>query len=555
MAYINENRICQNCKKDFVIEPDDFGFYQKMKVPAPEKCPQCRQQARMLFRNFKTLYKRPSSMSGKMVISVYNPEMPFPVYDISEWWGDSWDPIVYGVDIDWDQSFFSQVGKLFDTVPHISVVNVQTENCEYSNQINVSKNCYLIFGGLDDEDCDYGHVVWNSQDSVDNLYIFKCESCYECIDCLGSTKLSYSQECESCVDSIGLFDCRNCLNCIGCVGQVSKSYYIFNKPVTKEKYKEFLLKYPLTEKSSIDYILRERDILREKIPQRLFFGSHNNDVSGNHIYNAHNIHYSFDVKSGENSKFCFTVRSAIDSYDLSFSGEAEGCYQSLTMVSSNKVIGSHQIIDSHDVYYSDSCYNSDNIFGCYGLRKKSYCIFNKQYAKKEYLDLLPKLIEHMKKYNEWGLFFPKELSHFSYNESIANEYMPLSKEEALAQGFSWRDDILSTKGQGTIEKLELPKNPEGYSDELMKEVLTCEDCDKNYKLINREINFYKKNKLSIPLKCFNCRHALRMSKRNPRDLWPGKCAKCNNDILTSYKREDQLKYQLYCEKCYQQEIY
>jgi len=26
---------CQNCKQDFVIEPDDFAFYEKMKVPSP----------------------------------------------------------------------------------------------------------------------------------------------------------------------------------------------------------------------------------------------------------------------------------------------------------------------------------------------------------------------------------------------------------------------------------------------------------------------------------------------------------------------------------------
>ena len=26
---------CQNCKKDFLIEPNDFGFYEKIKVPLP----------------------------------------------------------------------------------------------------------------------------------------------------------------------------------------------------------------------------------------------------------------------------------------------------------------------------------------------------------------------------------------------------------------------------------------------------------------------------------------------------------------------------------------
>jgi len=29
MSKEEEKKICQNCKKDFAIEPDDFGFYAK----------------------------------------------------------------------------------------------------------------------------------------------------------------------------------------------------------------------------------------------------------------------------------------------------------------------------------------------------------------------------------------------------------------------------------------------------------------------------------------------------------------------------------------------
>ena len=491
-----------------------------------------------------------------MIVSVYNPDVPFPVYTVNEWWSDNWDPMDYGQDLDLSNPFLEQMKEIFTSVPRSAVMNSKTENCEYSNQINESRNCYLVFGGLDDEDCDYGHVIWNCKDSVDNLYLFKSESCYECVDCLVSTKLFYSQECEACVESVGLFDCRNCLNCIGCVGLVGKSYHIFNKPVSKEEYKEFLAKHPLSDRETIEYILRERDALRMKIPQRSFFGSRNNNVSGNHIYNAHNVHYSFDVKSGENLKFCFTIRQAFDSYDLSFTGEASECYEAMTMLgSSNKVICSQQIVDSHDIFYSEHCYNCDNLFGCYGLRKKSYCILNKQYSRKEYEALVPQIIRQMEERGEWGQFFPKELSPFAYNEAIVNEYMPLSRGEALAKGYKWRDDIPSTSGQETITAKDLPKDPDDYSDQLCKEVLACQNCRKNYRLINREIGFYKKNKLALPLRCFNCRHAGRMAKRNQRSLWSGDCKKCGAKILTSYTPEDQKKYPVYCESCYNKEVY
>src|SRR5258708_28660368 len=108
-----ETRQCQNCKNDFNIEQDDFSFYEKMKVPPPKHCPRCRQQFRTVFRNFKTLYKRPSDKSKKQIVSIYKPHVPFPVYDIPEWWADDWDPTSYAIDLNLGQPLFAQIADLF----------------------------------------------------------------------------------------------------------------------------------------------------------------------------------------------------------------------------------------------------------------------------------------------------------------------------------------------------------------------------------------------------------------------------------------------------------
>ena len=59
-----EIKVCQNCKKDFTIEPDDFAFYEKIKVPAPTFCPECRLQRRLAFRNERALYMGNGSIKG-----------------------------------------------------------------------------------------------------------------------------------------------------------------------------------------------------------------------------------------------------------------------------------------------------------------------------------------------------------------------------------------------------------------------------------------------------------------------------------------------------------
>jgi hypothetical protein len=212
------------------------------------------------------------------------------------------------------------------------------------------------------------------------------------------------------------------------------------------------------------------------------------------------------------------------------------------------------LTDSHDVYYSDTCFSSHHLFGCAGLRNAEYCILNRQYSKEEYESLIPQIIEHMKATEEYGEFFPARLSPFTYNESTANEYMPLHKEEALAQGFKWQDEIPHTSGQETISHDKLPKDSQELSDDLLKEVLKCERCTRNYRLILQELNFYRKMNLPVPNECFNCRHERRMKMRNPRQLFGGTCAKCGMHFETSYPPEKHNEFKLYCERCYLEDM-
>ena len=550
-----ETKKCNKYQKEFTIDENDHIFYDRIKVPVPQLCPTCRQQQRMLFRNFKTLYKRPSSKSGKMIISMYNPEVPFPVWDIAEWWADDWGATTYAIELDLSKPFIKQLKELSDKTPRYALMNTKSTNCEYSNMTYGSNNCYLVFGCVEDENCDYGHIVWYSNDCTDNLYVNKSELCYECVDCLESNTLLYSQECESCADSIGLYDCRACVNCIGCVGLRQKSYHIFNQPVSKEEYLEFLNKYPICDEASSIYILSKRDELRKRMPARAVFGSHNENVSGDHIYNAHNVEYSFDIKGGENSRYCYTAGKPVESYDLTFNPDAEYCYQLLASMRSSNLISCHLVTDSSYSYFSDACFNVENCFGCCGLRNKEYCILNKQYTKEEYEKLVPQIIDNMKASGDWGNFFPIWMCPFAYNESIANEYLPLTKEDAISQGFNWRDDIPRTAGQENCKYEDLPKNYEEYSDSnLLDKILKCDSCGFNYKFISREIAFYKRMKLAIPAKCFNCRHQARMDKRNPRVLNEVNCSSCGKVTKTTYRKEQHTKYKIYCEDCYKQEI-
>ena len=113
----SETKICQNCKKDFIIEPDDFGFYEKIKVPPPSWCPECRMQRRMVFRNESKLFRQKDVLSGKNMLSIFPPET-YCVIEEKDWWSqDKWDPLQYGMNVDFSKSFLEQFFELSKKVP------------------------------------------------------------------------------------------------------------------------------------------------------------------------------------------------------------------------------------------------------------------------------------------------------------------------------------------------------------------------------------------------------------------------------------------------------
>lgn len=414
---------CKKCGVDFEITDEDQGFYKKMDVLLPALCPDCRNNLRISFRNFYRLYIRKSDMSGETIISMYPEKTPYTVYSSEEWHGDKWDPLSYGMEIDFGRPFFEQFHELYLKVPRAGLLHYQCENSNFCNLAYKSDSCYMVFGCVENEDCYYGHIVWRSKDCADGLYLYECELCFECIDCVSCYNCNYSQECRNSNDLDFCFDCVGCHNCFGCAGLRQKEYYWCNKSIGKDEYQKKIKKY---RNSSVDFMDQGMEYLekeRAKLVHPHYYGYQNEDVSGDHIYYSKNTHHSFDAKRCEDCKFLFTAQRFKDVYDASFSpDECELCYNCLTISQLQNSLCCHRCQDSYGLKYCDECTSCQECFGCIGLKHKKNCIFNKQYSKEEYEKLSGKLVEKMKSAGEYGEFFSIELSPFKYEETAAFMY-------------------------------------------------------------------------------------------------------------------------------------
>lgn len=563
---------CVDCQTHFTVRDEDRAFYQKMDVPEPRQCPDCRLMRRLTERNPRTLYTRTCDATGQSIISQYHATVPFPVYQAEHWWRGEWDALQYGRDVDFSRSFFEQMKELKAVVPHpaLTVIPATLENSDFNNCVGYLKNCYLIAESDYDEDCYYSNLLKQCKDVADSSFCYQVELGYECLDSADSYNLRYSQDCSNCRDSAFLYNCESCRDCIGCTNQRGKQYMIFNQQLSREEYERQKAALRLDAREDIESVRAQAHSLWAATPRRSTNTINVEHSSGNQLYNAKNAYHCFDCKDIEDSAYCAKLSIGVKScYDYSSWGDrAELVYCSSVCGDGvyNLRFCTTSFTNLRDCTYADTCVSSSNLFGCVGVRGKQYCVLNKQYTKEEYEALVPRIIEHMTRTGEWGEFFPKDYTSYGYNETLAQEVFPLTRQEALARGYGWQDELPVVTGHETIASDELPSTAADIDAEALSgKVVTCADCQRNYKLIVHELLLYKQLQVPVPLRCPNCRHRDRMALRLPLKLWERKCGCdraghqthtdgqiCPNHFETAYPPERPEV--VYCEPCFQAEF-
>ena len=558
---------CQNCKNPFTIEPDDFSFYEKMKVPVPTWCPECRMVRRLVWRNERNLFRRKDAHTGLDSFSGIPAESNIKTYENGYWYGDEWEALDYGVDYDFSKSFFQQFKDLFSNVPIMAKSSAGfMTNSDYCNEAGRLKNAYLCFDADFVEDSAYLVKVTNTKNSFDSHEVIDDELCYECVMVYKSYRSFYSLDCESCVDVWFSKGLRGCTNCFGCVNLRGKSHYFFNEPLSKQEYEKKLAELNLGSYNSVDQIKSTILEFWQKFPVKYFHGIKNVNCTGDRISDSKNVRDSVSIQDGENMRYIqISVLKAANSYDCVqlFMG-MENAYECMTCGD-----GSYGLKycfncfgGDRDLEYCGYCIGSSDCFGCVGLKKKQYCILNKQYTKEEYFELKNKIISHMNEMPyldslgreyKYGEFFPSEFSPLAYNESLAQDYVPLDSIKAQEKGFLWREPN-PREFKTTIQGADLPDLITDVSDAITKEIVACETCKRAYRIVPIELQFYKRIGLPLPHKCHNCRFFDRFTFINKPKLYHRQCMKdgCLNEFETSYA-PDRPEI-VYCEQCYQQEV-
>jgi len=556
-------KACATCGAQFEISQEDLDFYDKIspvigerkfQIPPPTKCPDCRFQRRLCWRNERSLHRRKCDLTGEDIITIYPPEAPYKVYSIEAWWSDKWDAVTYGREFDFQKSFTENFNELIDEVPLIPTIGPgDNENCPYANFTGWNKNCHLIFNCSGNEDCYYARGLRNSKNTLDAYFSTYNTLCYELVNCHHCYNLRWSQNCDTCTDGAFLLSCTGCRNCIGCVNLANKEFHILNEKAIPEEYERVMTSFN-NHTNVLEFHKRAHELWL-KHPHRPHQNFHCENVTGEYISNSKNAHDCFECVEVEDCKYAACLHKLTTSYDATgFGVNSSLLYETVGSGRSQNLIGCFDTGYAYDCYYCISCKHCRNCFGCVSLQHKDYCIFNKQFNKEDYIKLVTKIIERMVQVGEWGEFFEPPLSPFPYNETIAQEFFPLTKEEALSKNYKWRNQKDPVPDvEKTIPAKRLPDSIDDIPDDILNWAITCETTDRPFQIIKQELAFYRDQGIPIPHFHHDERHHQRVLKRNPKKMWERACAKCGKEMFTSFAPERPEI--VYCEECYLKEVY
>jgi len=548
-----QTKQCEKCHQEFVIEPDDFAMYEKFDLPSPVLCSICRWKYLLAFWVFGRFRIAKSALSGKTIITVFPESVPFPIYDRTEFVSDAWDPLTYGKDYDQSRPFMEQLVELQSVVPHPHQTGIKNVNSDWTDDMWESKDAYLSRSGLSLEFVNYGYRVLGCKNCIDIAMCWYLDHSYDCLYCFKSYNLKYSFNSRDCIDSSFLYDCRNCQNCFMSWNLRNQKYCILNQPYSKEEYEKKLEEYNLKSRISIEGLKEEFwQHIRQGAVHRQDYNLQAVNSTGNFLNNDKNCYQCYFVEDSENCRYCFrgrgkesidimgvfdTEKSAFGSMDQKGYGNACNLYTTLCRYSA----------------YLDSCEECEYCFGCVGLRKKKYCILNKQYTKEVYEILVEKIKNDMKKREEWGKFFPLSTAYCGYNLSLAQMMFPMTRDQALKFGAKWEEST-EPHYENIINADSLPDTIDQVKDEIVKQRILCPETKLSYNITQQELAFYREHNIPLPQRHFDWRT---LDRFKPFGLMitpqKGSCHFCKKEIEHYYSPE--LGFQkIACLECYQREV-
>jgi hypothetical protein len=555
-----QERTCRFSDKKFYITAEDIKFYKKIGVQLPTLSPHESMRKKLGFLNVYNLFFNKSVKTGKRIISAYPENTPYEIWEHQIWHSDEFDPFKYGIEYDFDKSFFEQYRYFQLSVPRPNLEIKNGVNSDYTNGVTDIKNCYLISDGRTSEDCAYSIFLEGSKQIYHSFGQIKSEIGYDNNMVHNSYRVFFSEFSNACVDSSFLFDCRDCTDCFCCTNLRHKKYCFENQQLGKVEYQKKIAEINLGNRNEVAKWKNKFKELKKSAIHRANHNEKNINCTGDYVNNSKNCQACLYVNDGENSKYVVGSTGNKDIYDVTGGHNVSLTYNTMTWWADDTYNTKCSVLalNLRDSEYCDLCQNCSNCFACIGLKNKKFCIFNKQYSEEEYWQKLDEIKTKMLQDGEYGEFFPKELAPIPYNISVATSYGGYDDLE-IAKKYGYKIEEVEEPNPDTQNKISIEEVPDDIKD-ITDDILQKAIIDKNgkkFRYTKEELAFHRKYNLALPVEHYSTILARKRIALGPIDFNTKyrNCTKCGEKTQVTFpENHPDAPTKIYCEKCYNEEI-
>jgi len=549
-------RVCELTGEKWTMTEEEIEWFKRFGVPPSRMSPRTRWNLAIGFYIGYQWWWNKHPETGKPILSGTHPATGIKVLPDKEWFERDFSE--KGIEYQVDQSFFDQFRKLQLDVPLTATRNFEETENSISFVSSGDINSYFV-------------LACQSRNSLFSVSSGKIErSClinwtntvfdsYFVSDAGRIHNSKFVIDSGDVIDSCFTMNCVDISNCFMATSQNHKKYIWKDEQLSEGEYKKRIAEVDFSSRTKMqEYIDEFFDYLRTKAiwPESIIVNSPGCD--GEYIVDCLNLKHSYSCANG--ARDCYWViqnyeKSEYNAFVTGAYGTSESFYSS-GLAECQSCRYSNQLKSCRNLEYCTECFNCEDCFGCVGLNRKRFHIFNKEYSEDEYWTRVDELKCAMLDRGEYGDFFPLKFSP-SYQPQCGPALYLLTTDEEFEKLGALQFDPESEGAIGQdleqvgdyVKSSDIPDRFPDNADEWVGKPIIDEKANRRFSFIKPEIEFYKKHGLPLPDKHFVRRFQELNWIMNGARFETRECSKCSKTIQTAINKTFPDRT-VYCMDCY-----
>ncbi|MEK9157357.1 MAG: hypothetical protein AAB448_04515 [Patescibacteria group bacterium] len=536
---------------------EEAKWLKKFNVPAPKRPVLDR---RRILAGFLTGYQwwwHKHPLTGKPILTYVHPATGIKVLPDKEWYAQDFSS--FGVAWQSSKSFFEQFRALQLNVPMLAQRNV----IEPENSIAMGSfgdvNSY--FSSSCESSKDSFFCAWSEGPdlSAEIHNVKQVTQSYRIDDAFNIYNSRYVRDGADILNSAFVFYAKDLEYCFGASCKKHKKFIFFDKQLTKDEYAKEMQSIDLSCRSNVEqYRERFHKMLAEQTiwPQNM--NVKDEGSSGEYVISGTNCQFCYSAVGGSHDMLWCSHTSG-DSYNNAFCQLIHNTSECYSCVDAQECTGCkfcYACGTSQNLEYCMQCYNCEDCFGCVGLQRKKFHVFNKEYSEEDYRKIVAEIKKAMLAAREYGEFFPLSFSPVYFGQSAAVLYYLATEADGKTLGALDYDP----ESHGAIGDLS-----EAHNLKTTKEIPDCIDAlevddwagvpvldehiNRRFAFLKPELEFYKKYRIAPPDHHFVHRIQDMIQESNSAVFEDASCAKCHQTMLVA-KNKSFPKRTIYCKACF-----